>query len=294
MSQDAFFFNSLRYMRDNFDTMTKTERIIAAGILRNPSAVLSASLKTVAKQLNVSEGSVVNFSKTLGFSGFSEMKLNLAQCVAPISRAESPNEPSAEDGGKKVVKSVLERLTAAFYATYDLLEEETFQEAAELLTRAQNVEIYGLASSAASASDAAYRMMQLGLPVKAVTDPLLCPISALALTERSVVVAISVSGKTRDLLRALNIARSQGAQIISVVCSASSPVARLSRIALITGASSLAPNPASPIDNPSNEARIAQAFLIEALCVYVAALRREEALLYQKKIEDIRTDYNLQ
>lgn len=291
MQKNTLFFNCLHYMRDNIDTMTKTERIIASGILRNPSAVVSDTLKVVAEKLNVSEGSVVNFSKMLGFSGFSEMKLNVAQCVAPVNRADSQNDPSAEDGGKKVMKTVLERVTAAFYATYDLLDEEQFQEAAELLIHAQNVEIYGLTSSAILAYDTAYRMMKLGLPVKAVTDPLICPVSALALTERSVVVAISASGKTHDLIRALNIARSQGAQIISVANSASSPVAKLSRIALITGASHLAPNSTSLIDNISNEAKIAQTFLIESLCVYIAALRREESLAYQKKIDDIWTEY---
>ena len=291
MRQNTLFFNSLYYMRDNIDTMTKTERIIASYILKNPASIVSDTLKIIAKKMSVSEGSIINFSKMIGFSGFSEMKLNIAQCITPVTSFDKKNELSPASGGKEIMKQILDNVTASFRTTYDLADENRLNEAATMLLAAKNIEIYGLTSSAALASDTAYRLMKLGLPVKAETDPLVCPVSALMLNRDSVIIAISASGRTHDLIRAINIAKEQGAQIISITSSASSPVAKLSSLAFITGTSHVAVDTISTVDNLSNETKIVQLFLIESLCAYIAAIRKDESIMYQKKIDNIWKEY---
>lgn len=291
MRQDTLFFNSLYYMRDNIDTMTKTERIIATYILKNPASIVSDTLKTLAKKMGVAEGSIINFSKMIGFSGFSEMKLNIAQCITPVTAFDKKNDLSQTGGGKELMKQMIDNVTAAFRTTYDLMEEDKLNEAVNLLLNAQNIEIYGFTSSAALAYDTYYRMMKLGLPVKAVTDPLICQVSALMLNKDSVVIAISASGRTHDLIRALNVAREQRGKIICITSAASSPVAKMSDIAFITGTAHITADMISSIDNMSNETKIVQLFLIESLCAYIAAIRQDDALLYQRKIDDIWKEY---
>lgn len=291
MRQDTLFFNSLYYMRDNIDTMTKTERIIATYILKNPASIVSDTLKILAKKMGVAEGSIINFSKMIGFSGFSEMKLNIAQCITPVTAFDKKNDLSQTGGGKELMKQMIDNVTAAFRTTYDLMEEDKLNEAVNLLLNAQNIEIYGFTSSAALAYDTYYRMMKLGLPVKAVTDPLICQVSALMLNKDSVVIAISASGRTHDLIRALNVAREQGGKIICITSAASSPVAKMSDIAFITGTAHITADMISSIDNMSNETKIVQLFLIESLCAYIAAIRQDDALLYQRKIDDIWKEY---
>lgn len=291
MRQDTLFFNSLYYMRDNIDTMTKTERIIATYILKNPASIVSDTLKILAKKMGVAEGSIINFSKMIGFSGFSEMKLNIAQCITPVTAFDKKNDLSQTGGGKKLMKQMIDNVTAAFRTTYDLMEEDKLNEAVNLLLNAQNIEIYGFTSSAALAYDTYYRMMKLGLPVKAVTDPLICQVSALMLNKDSVVIAISASGRTHDLIRALNVAREQGVKIICITSAASSPVAKMSDIAFITGTAHITADMISSIDNMSNETKIVQLFLIESLCAYIAAIHQDDALLYQRKIDDIWKEY---
>lgn len=290
MRQDAIFFNSLYYMRDNIDNMTKTERIIAAYILKNPASIVSDTLKILAKKMGVAEGSIINFSKMIGFSGFSEMKLNIAQCITPVTAFDKKNDLSA-GGGKELMKQLIDNVTASFRTTYDLMDENRFNEAVNLLLEAQNIEIYGFTSSAALAYDTYYRMMKLGLPVKAVTDPLICQVSALMLNKDSVVIAISASGRNHDLIRALNVAREQGVKIICITSAASSPVAKISDIAFVTGTAHMTADMISSIDNMSNETKIVQLFLIESLCAYIATIRQDDALLYQKKIDDIWKEY---
>ena len=71
------------------------------------------------------------------------------------------------------------------------------------------VELYGVASSSMVAEDAAYRLMKIGVPAVAVTDALICPVSAAMLDEKSLAIAISYTGRTVDIVKAMKIAKNK-------------------------------------------------------------------------------------
>lgn len=271
-------------MRDNIGSMSKTERVIYTHILRDPSAIITKTLGVLSGEMGVSEGSIINFAKKIGFDGFSAMKLNIAQCVTPVN-SHAAAAVSPDDGAKKAVKQVMDNLFYAFKATYDILDGAALQQAAQMILTASAIEIYGVTSSTMLANDTAYRMMKLGLPVKAVTDPLICPISAIMLNQTSLIITISASGRTHDLVRAINIAKEQKAGVICITSDANSPISKLSDIMLLTGTSGRL------VDNFSNDTKIVQLFLIEALCSYIAALRKEQSLFYQQRIDQIWQEY---
>ena len=285
MRINPLFFNSLYYMRDNINDMSRTERTIAGYILKNPSAIVADTLRVSAEKIGVSEASIINFSKKLGFDGFSALKLNVAQCITPVSHPESTGDLSPEHGSKMMVKQVMDNLTASFRATYDLLSEESRDQAIRMITGAEQIEIYGITSSAVLADDMSYRLMKLGLPVKAVTDALICPVSAMMLNEKSLVIAISASGRTAHLLRAINIAREQGAKVLSITSSAVSPLAKFSDLTLTTGTTHLM------VDNFSNEAKVVQLFLIEALCTCLAFRDKEQSTANQDRIDRLWDEF---
>ncbi|MHB1154815.1 MAG: MurR/RpiR family transcriptional regulator [Eubacteriales bacterium] len=285
MRKNTEFFNSLFYMRDNISSMSKTERMIASFILREPSAVISVTLRVLSGEIGVSEGSIINFANKMNFDGFSALKLNIAQCVTPVNRQISDIVISADNGAKEAVRQVMDNLIYAFKTTVDILDANAIEKAARMILAASVIEIYGVTSSAMLASDTAYRMMKLGLPVKAVTDPLSCPISAIMLNQTSLVIAISASGRTHDLVRSINIAKEQKAGVICITSDANSPIPKLCDITLLTGTSGCL------VNNFSNDTKIVQMFLIEALCSYIAALRREQSLVYQQRIDQIWQEY---
>lgn len=285
MQINPLFFNSLFYMRDNINNMSRTERTIAAYILKNPSAIVTDTLRVSAEKIGVSEGSIINFSKMLGLDGFSALKLNIAQCITPVSHPGNSGELSTDQGAKGLVRQVMDNLTASFRTTYDLLREESLDQALRMITEAEQIEVYGITSSAVLADDMAYRLMKLGMPVKAVTDALICPVSALMLNEKSLVIAVSASGRTSHLLRAINIAREKGAKVLSITSSAASPLAKFSDLALITGTTNLT------VDNFSNESKVVQLFLIEALCTCLAFTAKEKSAAYQEQIDRLWDEY---
>ena len=95
MRNNIGFVNALFKIRDEMDGMTYTQKQIASGILADPSAVIRSSLRRTADRLGVSEGSIIKFANILGFSGYSALRLNIAQCLSP-HEIDSPRESSGE------------------------------------------------------------------------------------------------------------------------------------------------------------------------------------------------------
>lgn len=281
MRENLEFVNSLFQMRDRINEMTKTQKLIATAILSDPASVLSSSLKKLAQTIGVSEGSVINFASMLGFDGFSSLRLNIAQCLHP----HEVRGAFTREELRSIPEQTAAQIVSSFQITCDLLSGEQIEKASDLLRTARRIEIYGVTSSAIIAEDTAYRLMKLGLPAKAVTDPITCPVSALFLDKGDVVLAISTSGKTHDIIRAVQIAKDQGASIIAVTSQASSSLATKADAVLLSGDSK------PQVTNFSQAQRITQMFVIEILCRTIATIDHEKAVENQRRIDQIWAEY---
>jgi DNA-binding MurR/RpiR family transcriptional regulator len=101
--------------------------------------------------------------------------------------------------------------------------------------------------------------------------------SAALMTPRNVVVAISHSGSTKDIVESLEIAKASGAATIAIVSHRKSPAASLADIALCvqTKETGFKPEPMS--------FRIAHLCVIDALAVGVALKRRRDFVVSVQK-----------
>ena len=69
-------------IRTQLDSLSKSERKVALAVLEAPSATVSQNITALAKNAQVSEPTVVRFCRTLGYDGWHEFKLKLAQGLA--------------------------------------------------------------------------------------------------------------------------------------------------------------------------------------------------------------------
>ena len=73
--------NALTIIRNLYPSMHKIEKKIAEFILEHPNDVVNMTVAKMAKELDIAQSSIIRFCKIIGFSGFSKLKLNLAQNV---------------------------------------------------------------------------------------------------------------------------------------------------------------------------------------------------------------------
>lgn len=221
--------NCLSLIQQKYPTMSPVERRIADCVLQDPKATVNATIVYIAAKAQVSEGSVINFAASLGFKGFSQFKIQLAQSLV----AYNVNDPFAEeDTPKQIMRKLIERAKNSFESTYDSMGEE-LERAAELLIGADKISVIGLANSQSVASDLAFRLMRIGLPVQAFVDPLIAGVACAQMTEKSVVLAVSNFGRTRDILSCVKLAKEVGAHSVCLTSNAYSPLAKECEVSLV-------------------------------------------------------------
>lgn len=238
--------------------MTKELRSIPA--ISND--VLSISIAELAFRVGVSQPTVARFVGALGFSGFKQFKLRLAQSLATGVHFVH-RDVSADDSVADVAPKVFDRTIAALMGARNHLDGSAFARAVELLAQASRLEFYGIGNSGIVAVDAQHKFFRFGIPAVAYNDPHTQGMAATLLQPGDVVVAVSASGRTVDILRSCELAREAGADVIAITASGS----ELSRIASVTISADLQEDP--DIYAPMSS-RIVHLTIIDALSVGVA------------------------
>ncbi len=210
--------------------MRPSEQTVGRFVLRHPNLVIGLSFPDIAARTGVSQPTVARFCLAAGFSGYRDFKLRLAQSLAhgvPFVHHDVGSQDAMADIGAKV----FDRGIAALVTVRNHLDPDALERATGLLATAKRIEFYGQGISGVVAMDAQHKFFRLGAPAVAYSDPHVHAMSASLLAAGDVVVAISGTGRTRELIRSVEIAREAGAAVITITASGS-PLAQLSSVAL--------------------------------------------------------------
>lgn len=212
------------------DQLRPSERKLADYVLESPREVLDLSMTEVADRAGVSQPTIARFCRALGFSGFREFKIRLAQGVAAgvpaVYRDVRPDEPVPG-----VAAKVLDRTIGALIQVRNTLSSDAVAAAITLLAAARRIEFYGAGGSGIAAQDMQHKFFRLGMPSVAYSDPHTFLMSAALLGDGDVVVAISNTGRTRDIVDAAKAALAGGAKVIAIT-HGNSPLARIATVGL--------------------------------------------------------------
>jgi glucokinase len=214
----------LERVRQARATLTTAEQRVADLVLAHARSVVNDPIIDIAHRAGVSQPTVVRFCRTLGCAGFSDFKLKLAAGLTgtiPVSHTQVKRT----DSSLELAAKVLDNTASAVLMMRGQLNGETIQRCVALLRTARRIDFYALAHYAIVATDAKYKFMRFGVPAAAYIDARLQALAAATLRPGDVVVAISGTGTVREMIKALELARAQGADVI-VLASSHSPLAR--------------------------------------------------------------------
>lgn len=187
-----------------YDSMTAVEKTIADFFINNNERMDFAA-KRVAQRLFVSEASLSRFAKKCGFKGYREFLYHY---------------DSTFTQNKKVVdnltKGVLNTYQELLNKSYALVDEQQMQRIALRLCRNPRVFVYGKGSSGMAAQEVKLRFMRLGLDVEAIVDTHIMKMNSVLVNEKSLVIGISIRGKTPEVLSSLRAAKEHGAKTVLI------------------------------------------------------------------------------
>ena len=215
---------------NSLERMTRAERKVARVVLDNPYRALRKSIGLLASESGVSEPTVMRFCRVLNCDGFQDFKLQLAQDLATGAHF-SETRLALDESAPELIAKVIDSGIASLIKVRDSLPAERVQSAVDLLAHAQRIEFYGLGGSGIVAQDAQHKFFRLGVPVVAYSDPTVHSVSASLLSEGCVIVAISQSGDTQDIIASAQLGIAAGACVIAITA-ADSPLARVATLCL--------------------------------------------------------------
>jgi DNA-binding MurR/RpiR family transcriptional regulator len=221
--------NLIHGIESSMEKLTNTEKEIANYIIKHPDEISHLSISQIAKKLHISPATITRFCQKISFSGFNEFKHELKRYI------DLRNKPTITTDIKQI------DYFANLYQNHLNILDNTFkkvtyfdiQQAVSLLTKARKVHVYGIGNSGIAAQEFKSKFFRIGINVETVTDPHQAVMDAALSTEESVVIGISVSGKTKEVINAVNIAKKQGASVLVFTGEKDSELARLADITLL-------------------------------------------------------------
>ncbi|MBP2303353.1 MurR/RpiR family transcriptional regulator [Azospirillum picis] len=254
----------------SLDRLRRAEAAVARTVLADPEATVRDSLAQLAARAGVSEPSVLRFCRSSGFDGFQDFKIGLARHLAASAVLEQAAERPAPlvrdlapgDSVASATEKVLNRAIDALVRLRSRLDATTLERAAAALAHAARVQIVGAGASGAVALDAHHKLFRLLPQVAASSDAHLQAMAAATLGPGDVLLAISKTGTSAEILDAAAIARDGGATVIAITASAT-PLAERADIRLTVDV-----DEDTAVHTPM-ASRLAQLALVDALTVAV-------------------------
>ena len=238
--------------------LTKSGRTVADYLVQHAAEAQYLSISSLAKECCVAEATVFRFCRALGFEGYHVSRIALAQANATgaLGNQHVP-EPDADTATLCEHASAL--LMTTINGTQNNLSPEAVDKAVALLHSARQVFCLGQGGSMLVANDICARFSSLSNKFRTAGDSHLQILAASLMGPEDVVLFISYSGATRDMLETLRAAKAAGAKIILLTHYEDSPGAKLADIGLLCGAQE------SPLDSGNIPVKVALLYVAEVL-----------------------------
>ena len=213
-------------MRLTFDPIKRLSNLSMAGtgrlqslatwIIDNRDRVADMGLRDVALAAGVSETTVFRLARRLGFSGYRDLRVALAE-IRGIAKGQSLGDATDDhaDGAHGSAYMAIARNTIYVHrsilkTTLELVDSEQLERAINAISEADAIHVIGFGSSAAPSTDLYQRLLRFGLAANQYSDPHILSSITGAPRKRALFLAISYSGQSRDVVEALASASRQG------------------------------------------------------------------------------------
>mgnify|MGYP003972434137 FL=1 len=222
--------NLINIITDALPGLNKSETKVALVILADPDAATSSSIATLAKKASVSEPSVNRFCKRFDATGFPDFKLKLAKSLVSGIRFVNRNV-NPDDDVTSYTPKIFDSTINDLALVRDKISHTVVNNVVDKLIQAKRIYFFGLGTSGSVARDAENKFFRFNLPVSFHDDVLMMRMLASTGTTGDVFFVISHTGRTKEIIDVVQIARENGATIIALT-SPGSPLAAISSISL--------------------------------------------------------------
>lgn len=200
----------------NIIRLNTTEKTIYRYIVDHMDEVLEMNVRDLADATFVSTATIVRFTQKMGCDGFNDFKKKLKEYK------DGRDVPDKDE--------FYERLSREIHRFESPEAQQKILQFADKISTSEMTVFMGIGKCGYIAGFAARYMVEIGYNAMAVSDPFYPPIRNHL--ENMLVIPLSTSGETIELVDQLDVYRKSGATIYSITGCAESTIARLSDLSI--------------------------------------------------------------
>ena len=258
--------------------MSKSHKALVKYIKENINTVAYKSISEIAKENNIGEATVTRFVKRIGFNNFQEFKLSVAKEFYSKFDENIINPSITEnddlfDVAYKLVKSSVDVLEN----NLKNLDIDKINECIEYILNAKKVYFIGIGYSGNIATEYSYKFMRIGINCNSFTDGHTMIILSSIMDKDDLILAISHTGNTKEIIRASELASKNNTKIVSITSDEKSQLSQISNISI-----SYISNE-SLFETGSLSTKTSQTFLLDLIYTQIVKSRLKEST--NKKIK---------
>ncbi|WP_296897030.1 MurR/RpiR family transcriptional regulator [uncultured Megamonas sp.] len=196
---------------------SKSDKILIKYIKENAEKFCTTPIALLATKCKVSEATITRFVRKMGFSSLQLFKLTLTEEMVKnekrtiISRDITSNESIIITANKLLANNI-----ATLEQTVSDLDEETLLKTVNMLKESERIFFIGLGNSGFVADDSAYKFMRIGFNTRGIDNSHLIMLHMALLHENDVVVVISHSGESFEIIKAVELAKKNSTKLIVI------------------------------------------------------------------------------
>lgn len=269
-------------IRNNFDQLSKGQKGVANYLMED---MLNFSLSTasqIAKQINVSETTVIRLSYALGFDSFTEMQKYIKKSlVAKGEASEQISNLREESDNRNWLEAHLDKDIEILNKLKRTVDIEQVDKISTQIMEAEDVRVVGFRASFASAYWLYLKLGVMRSNVQLISHTSSAYPDELFIepTRKTVFIILSFPSYVGETLAIAHFAKTEGATVIAISDSALSPVARIADEILLTDI------------NVDSENMITISSVLSLLNILTSRIERQHAKVIQKRAGKLKEIY---
>lgn len=200
-------------LKSTYDSLTKSEKKIANFIMKNFEKAKNMTSYEISNKVNVGQATVIRFSKKLGYVSFNEL-------INSINKLEQEDilekNISLSDDVTTTNTKIANQYIDVVKLTLELNPANVFEEVIEEIINAERIVVLGIGNSAIVSTDFVNKLARVGMNAFTNLDTHLQFSMITNLKKKDLLILISDSGETREIVEAAKLAKQNNTKIISI------------------------------------------------------------------------------
>ena len=205
---------------------SKSDNKLIHYFLSNGLKACSSSISEISRDCDISHATVTRFARKFGFETLKDFKISLAQDLG-AQDSDSHTKRTAinlKESCEATAQKLLQLNQTLLSQTAVEIGFESVTKMVKEMVSARHVFFFGIGSSGFLARDAARKIARIGIDARCYTDSHEIMTHSAMITSNDLVIYISNSGKTGELVRSAAICSKRGAMICAITAETTSPL----------------------------------------------------------------------